>query len=169
MKLFLDSTYLFPLLEIEITEGWTKTQLLELISKSDYQGLYCDLSIFEIFAKISKLINNHQINIEMDDVVHGIQTIRYMPKTRPIKWYDYLFEAPMFLELKKHHSDSIDCMIFYLAVLNSETLATFDRTMIDHWKNVEKIQQWVKTVNSGFSIGFDSLKDAKVLFLELNE
>ncbi|TFG17282.1 MAG: hypothetical protein EU530_10855 [Promethearchaeota archaeon] len=169
MKIFLDSTYLFPLIEIEITEGWTKSQLLDLISKPDYQGLYCDLSIFEIFTKVSKLINKHQIKLEIDDVVCGIHTIRYMPKTRPLKWYNYLFEAPMFLELKNHHSDSIDCMIFYLAVLNSDTLVTFNRRMIKHWKNVDKIRKWVKVMNPGFSIGFDSLKDAKVLFLELIE
>jgi hypothetical protein len=167
MKVFLDSTYLFPLLEIEITEGWTKSQLLELISKSDYQGMYCDLSIFEIFTKIVKLIDKQQINIEIDDVVRGIQTIRYMPNTRPFPWIDYLYEAPIFLKLKKYHSDSIDCMIFYLAVLNSDSLATFDTTMIDHWKNIDEIQKWVKSMNPGFSIWFNSLNKPKVLFQEL--
>lgn len=169
MKLFLDSTYLFPLIELEITEGWTKSRLLKLISKPDYEGYYSDLSIFEIFTKSAKLILNQQIDIEIEDVARGIQTIRYMPTTRSIQWTNYLFEAPIYLELKKHHSDSIDCMIFYLAVMNCDSLATFDETMINHWKNETAIQHWVKTINPNFSIWFKDLLKPVVPFRNLIE
>ena len=166
MKLFLDSTYLIPALNINILEGWSKQDLKNLIQSEKYELYYCDLSLFEIYTKCMKLIIQQKLEVEIEAVQNGIQGILNSPKLFKINWWEHIFESEILLELKKIHNDSIDCMLFYLGIINCEIFATFDDTLIDKAKESEFIRKFIQEINPKFKIWFNNLSKDYIRFLE---
>ncbi len=166
MKLFLDSTYLIPALNVDILEGWSKQDLKNLIQSEKYELHYCDLSLFEIYTKCMKLIIQQKLDVEIEAVQNGIQGILNSPKLFKINWWEHIFESEILLEFKKIHNDSIDCMLFYLAIINCEIFATFDDTLIDKTKESEFIRKFIQEINPKFKIWFNNLSKDYIRFLE---
>ena len=165
MKILLDTSYLFPLIDIEINEGWTKSHLLRLLKNESYNLYYSDLSLFEIFTKSMRLILQNKINLSMDQIQNGISSLINSSKFQKINWWEHLFESEIILELRKIHSDSIDCELFYLAVVNCDIFATFDKTMVKKIKTNSIILDWINNVNPNFRIWKKNLqkKPEKIL------
>lgn len=78
---------------------------------------------------------------------------------------DYLINK-ILLELKKIYNDSIDCMLFYLAIINCEIFATFDDTLIDKTKECEFMRKLIQEINPKFKIWFNNLSKDYIRFLE---
>jgi hypothetical protein len=151
---------------VEITEGWSKSDLLHLIQSERYELFYCDLSLFEIYAKCMKLILQEKIIVNIETIQNGIDTIIQSSKLQRVDWYQYVNESEMILELKKKHNDSIDCMLFYLSVVLCDSFATFDSTFIKTIKKSQKLMNWIKLINPHFSIWMDDLEGKKVNIFE---
>ena len=158
MKVLLDSTYLFPLIDIEINELWTKSYLSQLLENENYDLYYGDLSLFEIFTKSMRLILQKKISLSMDQIQKGINTLVNSTKFQIITWWEHLSESEIILELRRIHSDSIDCELFYLAVVNCDIFATFDETMIKKIKSNSIILDWIDSVNPNFRIWKNDLQ-----------
>jgi len=152
LKLFLDSTYLIPALNIDILEGWSKLDLKNLIQSEKYELYYCDLSLFEIYTKCMKLILQQKLEVQIETIQNGIQSILSSPKIFKLNWWEHIFESEILLELKKVHNDSIDCMLLYLAIINCDIFATFDNTFIQKIKENDIIEKFVQEVNPQFRI-----------------
>jgi len=152
LKILLDSTYLFPLIDVEINEWWTKAHLSQLLENENYDLYYGDLSLFEIFTKSMRLILQKRLSLSMDEIQRGINVLANSTKLQKINWWEHLFESEIILELRRIHSDSIDCELFYLAVVNCDIFATFDETMIKKIKANSTILDWIYEVNPNFQI-----------------
>ena len=152
MKVLLDSTYLFPSIDLEINDLWTKSHLSQLLKNENYDFYYCDLSLFELFTKSMRLILQKKISLSMDQIQKGINSLINSTKFQLINWWEHLSESEIILELRRIHSDSIDCELFYLAVVNCDIFATFDETMMKKIKVNSVILDWIKDVNPNFRI-----------------
>ena len=166
MKVLLDSTYLFPLIDVEINEGWTKSHLSQLLENENYDLYYGDLSLVEIFTKSMRLILQKKLSLSMDEIQRCINVLVNSTKFQKINWWEHLFESEIILELRRIHSDSIDCELFYLAVVNCDIFATFDETMMKKIKANSTILDWIYEVNPNFQIWKKDLqkKPEKILF-----
>ncbi len=166
MKVLLDSTYLFPLINVEINELWTKSNLSQLLENENYDLYYGDLSLFEIFTKSMRLILQKKLSLSMDEIQKGINSLVNSTKFQKINWWEHLFESEIILELRRIHSDSIDCELFYLAVVNCDIFATFDEIMMKKIKANSTILDWIYEVNPNFQIWKKDLqkKPEKILF-----
>ena len=158
MKLLLDSSYLFPIVDVDIVEGWMKKDLLNLITSRTFELYYCDLSLFELYTKTLKLIINQKIKVQIDTLQRGMQSLINSDDLTKIHWWDYIFETEILQEMKRIHNDSIDCEIFYLAVSLCDSLATFDETLIERMKNCALISNWIKKNNPQFSYWIGPIK-----------
>ncbi len=67
-------------------------------------------------------------------------------------WWVHLYETDVVLKLKEIHSDSIDCTLIYLAVVNCDIYATFDDMLINKLKDQQFIQQFITETNPRFKI-----------------
>jgi predicted nucleic acid-binding protein len=168
LKIFLDSTYLFPALDVDITEGWSKADL-ESILKSDYSLFYSDISLFEIYTKCMKLILQEKLAINVNSVQNGIQSILNSTNLHMLKWWENLYESEIVLKLKDLHNDSIDCMLFYLAIVNCDIFATFDETFIENIKSEALIMNFIIESNPNFRIWLKDLSHDPVFFTELEK
>lgn len=159
MKLLLDSTYLVPALNVDITEGWSKEDLKNLIKSGKYKLYYCDLSLFEIYTKCMKLILQQKLSITIEEVQNGIQSILNSERLLKINWWEHIFESEILLKLKETHNDSIDCMLLYLAIINCDIFATFDETLINRIKKNKDIEKFVQEVNPQLRIWLKDLSE----------
>lgn len=166
MKLLIDSSYLIPALGIDIVEGWSNQDLLDLMSSDDYELAYCELSLFEIYTKAMKLLLKGEIEVRIERIQKGLHGILYSKKLLKELWWEHLFESEIILELKRMHNDSIDCMIFYISVVAHDCLATFDDTLITKVKNNQELLHWVEEVNPDFQVWMSDLKEPRMYLIE---
>ena len=152
MNVLVDTTYLFPLIEIDITEGWTKEHLHKLTQNYECQLFYGDLSIFELYTKAMKLKIQQNINLSANSIQNGIQSLLNSPRFQKINWYTHLYESEFFLELKMMHKDSIDCILLYLALINCDIFATFDQTLVAKIKKNDTIKKYIAEFNPNFRL-----------------
>jgi len=166
LKLFLDSTYLIPALDIDISEGWSKADLKNLIKNDKYDLYYCDLSLFEIYTKCMKLILQDKLRVEIETVQNGIQSILNSSRLFKINWWENIFESNLILKFKEIHNDSIDCIILYLAIVNCDILATFDDYFIKKVKQSDDIKKIIEEINPEFRILFNDLSRESIRLIE---
>ena len=164
--MFLDSTYLIPALNIDILEGWSKLDLKNLIQSEKYELYYCDLSLFEIYTKCMKLILQQKLEVQIETIQKGIQSILNSPRIFKINWWEHIFESEILLQLKKIRNDSIDCMLLYLAITNCDIFATFDDKFVKKIKENDIIEQFVQEVNPQFRIMLNNLSQESVHLFE---
>ena len=160
-RVFIDSTYIFPALNVDIIEGWNKKDLNKLISKvksGEILLYYCDLSLFELYTKCMRLINQHVLNVSISSIQEGLDGIINCPDLQKIDWYNHNYDSNFVLNLKAIHNDSIDCQIFYLAVLLGQCFATFDSTFIRRIKETPRILDYIRDINPNFMIWSGNLK-----------
>ncbi len=138
---------------------------MTLLSNESYTLYYADLSLFEIYAKVMKLIIQEKLDLDIGSIQRGLQGILNFPKLHKLNWWEHLFETDVVLKLKEIHSDSIDCTRFYLAVVNCDIFATYDDTLINKIKDQEFIQRFVQETNPHFKIWLGNLaQDPIALF-----
>lgn len=147
-KVFLDSSFFFPLIGIEI-RACPKTAILELFGNVNIQIFRSELVIFELSAKGTKLINASKL--EMNDLIEGINIIHFHPKIQviPIFYSEIQILSSIF---RKNHSDFIDCLVLASAVYYSDLLLTMDANLKEKtnrfWQNsLDKIQKDFKVVS----------------------
>ncbi|TFG18893.1 MAG: hypothetical protein EU529_16950 [Promethearchaeota archaeon] len=166
MKLFLDSTYLIPAFNVDITEGWSKKDLKNLIQNEIYELYYCDLSLFEIYTKCMKLLIQNKLNIKIEEIQNGLQSIINSSRLIRINWWEHIFETDILLSFKKIHNDSIDCILVYLAIVNCDIFATFDDTLIKKVKKEEILKDFIKEVNPQFKYWLNNLSGRNISLLK---
>jgi len=151
---------------LDISEGWSKKDLKNLLQSEKYELYYCDLSLFEIYTKCMKLILQQKLNVQIETVQNGIQSILNTPNIFKINWWEHIFESDILLEFKKIHNDSIDCMLLYLAIINCDIFATFDDIFINKIKENDIIKKFVQEVNPPFRILQHNLSQESIRLFE---
>ncbi len=146
MKVFLDSTYFFPLIQVNI-KGVDSLFLKKLTQKKEFNLFYSPITIFEMSAKGAKLIMNDKITSH--EVKEGINSL--------LNWKDLQQGSPWIGEIqnlafqfRETHSDYIDCLIVASAVFYSDTLITEDHLLTKYIKNEWKIS--IKKLNENFKV-----------------
>ncbi|MBD3196839.1 MAG: hypothetical protein GF317_17410 [Candidatus Lokiarchaeota archaeon] len=162
----IDSTYLLPAFNVEITEGWSKNDLLSLLTNSEIEIYYCDLSLFEIYTKCMNLVLQKKISIDINRIENGLNSILHSKDLLKIDWWNHISESEIILQLKSLHNDSIDCLLYYLSVIFCDSFATFDSTFINKVQKSTEIIKWVKKVNENFSIWFGNLSEDRIKFIQ---
>ncbi|MBN2157699.1 MAG: PIN domain-containing protein [Candidatus Lokiarchaeota archaeon] len=136
MKVFLDSSFFFPFIRVDV-KNISKKDIGNLLRNTNYDILCSELVYFELSAKGSKYIV--QGILEMEDLLDGISFIHNFNKIAKIPIYhpEILILAQ---EFRKTHQDYIDCIILASAVKSSEIFITMDynlkENIEEHWKDV---------------------------------
>ncbi len=113
-----------------------------------------------------KLILQQKLDVKIEVVQNGIQSILNSTKLVKINWWEHIFESEILLELKKIHNDSIDCMLLYLAIVNYDIFATFDDTFIKKLKGSEVVKNFVREVNPQFRYILKNLSEESIRLFE---
>ena len=122
MKIFLDSSFFFPFMRIDVKKV-SKKEIGILLRNKNYEIFCSDLVFFELSAKASKYINQGILN--MEDLLDGVSFINNYSKISkiPIQYPEILILAQ---EFRKIHQDYIDCIILASAVKSSDVFITMD-------------------------------------------
>ena len=122
MKVFLDSSFFFPFIRVDLKKV-SKKEIGNLLRNKNYEIFCSDLVFFELSAKASKYINQGILN--MEDLLDGVSFINNYSKISkiPIHFPEILILAQ---EFRKIHQDYIDCIILASAVKSSDVFITMD-------------------------------------------
>ncbi len=117
MRVFLDTTYLLPVIGIEIN---LPEDLLERLFSSDHSFVINELSLFELFGKASRFMScdkkaEERFYIGMKSILSSEIDIK------PIFTLDTL---PVALEVYEKITDLPDCPITATALLDSDVMLT---------------------------------------------
>ena len=127
MKILLDTTYFLPIIGVNI-KGLSNDLLIKLLKNKDYELCYCDVTLFELAAKGAKLVlAEHSLTI--DDITKGLDSLIYDKRFTNISWLTYPFILELASEVRKVHSDFLDCLILSTAVYQTDIFAMFDETL----------------------------------------
>ena len=146
MRIFLDSTFFFPFISVQV-EKLTKEEVANLLKNSKYEFLRSELVIFELSAKGTKFVINGTLKLE--DVSDGLNTVVYQSDIQviPIHFTEIQSLATFF---RKNHSDFIDCLILASAVNYADILITLDKE-IEH-KSITNWKEKIKGTNENFKL-----------------
>lgn len=144
MRLLVDSSFFMPFIAVAIKE-FPRKAILELIENEDV--IRSDLVLFELSAKGSKLVNNEKLSIEK--LTRGITKLQYQEKIEiiPIHYTEIQLLA---CELRKSHSDHIDCLMVATAVHYAEGMLTLDKELKK--KAYKEWNETIKSVNKEFKV-----------------
>ncbi len=144
MKLLLDSSFFMPFLAVDIVQ-FPRKAILELMENEVI--IRSELVIFEVSAKGSKLVNKKKISTE--ELTQGITAIQYLEKIEIIPIHYAEIQA-LASELRKSHSDHIDCLMVATAVYYAEGMLTLDKELKkkvhDEWNDI------IESINEKFNI-----------------
>ena len=125
MKILLDTSYFLPLIGFTISNV-EKDFLLHLIDhKKNFEIYYSTISIFELQAKGGKEIEKG--NVDMQQIIRGIQSLNNEKALIEIPFTNSTLITQLSVELRKQHSDFIDCLILSTALLNTDMLVSEDK------------------------------------------
>jgi PIN domain nuclease of toxin-antitoxin system len=135
MKIFLDSSFFFPFISVEV-KNCPKEAIQDLINQDDFQIYRSEISIFELSAKGTKFVVGGLLDI--DDVIDGLNTIQQISQIKIIPIY--LSEIQILAtKLRQSNPDFIDCLIVASAALFSDIFITIDETIKtnfnEYWNN----------------------------------
>ena len=136
MKVFLDSSFLFPFIRVDV-KNISKKKIGNLLRNKNYEIFCSELVYFEFSAKGSKYIEQGILN--MEDLLDGISFIHNYNKITkiPIYYPEILILAQKFREA---HQDYVDCLILASAVKSSEVLISMDfdlkNKISKNWKDI---------------------------------
>lgn len=138
MKIFLDSSFFFPFIRVDV-KNISKMEIGNLLRKKNYDILCSELVYFELSALASKYIT--QGILEMEDLLDGISFIRNFHKINkiPMHYSEILILAQAF---RKSHRDYIDCLKLASAVKSGDLFITMDSELR------QKIRkEWKQTIS----------------------
>ena len=117
MRVFLDTTYLLPVVGIEID---LPDDLLERLFSSDHSFVMNELSLFELFGKASRFISNDKKAEKR--FYTGMKSI--LSSEIDIKPIFTLDTLPVALEVYEKINDLSDCPITATALSDSDVMLT---------------------------------------------
>lgn len=148
MKIFLDSSFFFPFIRVDL-KNVSKKEIGNLF-RNENQKLFCsELVYFELSAKGSKYINKGILS--MEDLLDGISFIQNYEKITkiPMHYPEILILAQ---EFRKTHQDYIDCIILASAIKSSDMFITMDSELQGKirttWKSIITKENSIFTVTS---------------------
>ncbi len=125
MKIFLDSSFFFPLISISVKE-FNKQLISDLLKDKRFTICRSELVTFELSVKGTKYVNEDLLKIE--DVIDGLNTLVYDSIIQVIMFYHSEIQV-LTAFLRKNHSDFIDCLTLASAIYNSDAFITLDRSL----------------------------------------
>lgn len=117
MRVFLDTTYLLPVVGIEID---LPDDLLEQLFSSDHSFVINELSLFELFGKASRFMYNDKKAEERFYI--GMKSI--LSSKMDIKPIFTLDTLPVALEVYEKIKDLPDCPITATALIEADVMLT---------------------------------------------
>lgn len=136
MKVFLDSTYFFPLMGVH--EGSINQEFIpKLIETEQFQLYFSSITFFEISAKGAKLIRSGKLS-EVD-VVDGLNSLRNWKEVSEVEpWLGEIQRLSFYF--RRDHKDFIDCLILASAVIQTDIFVSEDQQLhelVNHsWRKV---------------------------------
>jgi len=155
MILFLDTSYLFPYVGIDLyDDGKKKWNLVDLkkLMKLDCEILYCDLSLFEIYAKLLKLTIKGILNLNLDEIHSNLVLLSKSSRLTKVEFLPQILEQNILKKLRKIHPDTLDVIIFYLSVGFADYFLTMDDTLKNAISSSKICMEWINNQNSQFQI-----------------
>lgn len=157
MKILLDSSYLLPLIKIEI-EKIPNDLLSNLLSVHSNEYYYSSLSTFELTAKGLKL-SSQEKRITTKDIRIGIDALQQDTRLTEISYIDNPLIIDLASQFRSIHKDTIDCLIFSTAICNCDCIITMDKSFYKQIsKNLEIIKE-IRKINLNFKFWFNALSD----------
>lgn len=146
MKIFLDSSFFFPLISIDVKE-FNKQFISDLLKDKRFEILRSELVTFELSAKGTQYVNEDLLAIE--DVIEGLNALIYNSTIQvvPIYYSEIQMLAAL---LRRKHSDFIDCLTLASAIHYSDAFITLDRSL--EKKSISIWTQNFKEINNEFSV-----------------
>jgi len=146
MNLFLDSSFFFPLISIDVKE-FSKQLISELLENEGFEIFRSEMVTFELSAKGTQLVNKNLLEIE--DVIQGLNALVYNSTIHvvPIYYSEIQILATL---LRRDHSDFIDCLTLASAVHYSDTFITLDKHLEE--KSMGIWNQSIKGINAEFKV-----------------
>ena len=146
MRIFLDSSFFFPLISINVKE--LKKQLISDLLKDRKFNIYrSELVTFELSAKGSKYTNEGLLTIE--DVIEGLNTLVYDSSIQVVQIHHSEIQVLAAI-LRKNHSDFIDCLTLASAINTSDIFVTLDQSLKK--KSVSIWTQNIQEFNEEFRV-----------------
>ncbi len=163
-KLLLDTTYLLPLVGIAI-EGVDTKLVQEILSTNEYSIKISEISLFELAAKGAKLALESELTYQ--DVLRGIDTIRYEKRFKIIGWTSNPTILEMSFKIRTIHSDFIDSLIVATAIYSADIFATYDRELVAKIMKENEIMVEIEKIKPKFGIWLEDLKKKSLLIKEM--
>ncbi len=146
MKLFLDSSFFFPFIRVEVKE-LQKRDILDLLKNEKIEIFRSELVTFELSAKGTKFVNNRILTIE--DVIDGLNIIVYNSSINVIPIHHSEIQI-LAASLREEHTDFIDCLTLASAVYYADILLTLDEELSE--KSQKNWRQLITQSNEHFSV-----------------
>ncbi len=146
MKLFLDSSFFFPLIRVEVKE-LQKQDELNLLSDEKFRIFRSELVTFELSAKGTKFVSNGILDIE--DVIDGLNLIVYNSSIDVIPIHHSEIQI-LAASLRGEHTDFIDCLTLASAVHYADIFLTLDEVLCG--KSQKNWSQLLTQINENFSV-----------------
>jgi len=93
-------------------------------------------------------------NGNTEDVMIGLDAIKYEPKIKKISWIENPKIIELAFDLRKIHTDFFDCIIFALAIIEADGIGTFDDTFYNKIKKEIRIVKMINEINPEFQFRF---------------
>ncbi len=139
MRVFLDSSFFFPFIGVEVKNCPKKT-ILDLVNLKSVEIFRSELVIFELSEKGIKYVTKGTLSIE--DVIDGINGIYYGLQIEVIPIH-YSEIQSLAADLRRFHSDFNDCLKLASAVHYSDVFLTLDREL-----HVKAQSEWLKPISA---------------------
>jgi len=154
----LDTSYLFPYVGLDLEENgaskWNLADLSKLV-KSSNELLYCDLSLFEIYAKSLKLVMTGKLGLELDEIQARLVALAKSPRFQKVDYLPQLLEHEILEEMRRLHSDTLDVIFLYIAASVADCFVTMDNTLNHRLGMAQFFQNWITGRNPRFTILVD--------------
>jgi PIN domain nuclease of toxin-antitoxin system len=146
MRVFLDSTYFFPLIGLAV-KSVERDVVAFLLSLEDVELLCSTITLFELSAKGARLVQSGVLS--ESDVVEGVLALQHSRETAVRHpWTGEVQRLAMYF--RKGHPDYVDCLILASAVVHAERFISEDMTI------QELVQRsWMKAIsdiNNDFAV-----------------
>ncbi|MCK4848863.1 MAG: hypothetical protein KAT16_07570 [Candidatus Heimdallarchaeota archaeon] len=146
MKIFFDSTYFFPMINVEIEKS--SPQIVSVIHQDkSFELQYSSITLFELSAKGAKMIKSGKLTHK--DVIDGINALKVWKDVKSIDPWNGEVQRLAF-DFRIDHTDYIDCLIVASAVIHSDVFLSEDKTLKTFFK-----ENWfhkAREINSEFEI-----------------
>jgi len=149
LRALLDTTYLFPLIGVEV-KGVSR-DVLTFLKKQGHTPVVSEISVFELLAKGSKfvakgVIPRERVSLAIQSLYKDESIVRVSLENADVVRYT--------IELRRYHSDTVDCLITASALAVADILLTEDKILLSAnsklGKATRKIKPNLKIISSSY-------------------